>query len=107
MEVKPTKIERAGENALLIGWNDGQDHVYTFRQLRDACPCATCREERQQAKDTPADPLAVISAAEAQPLKILEMKPVGNYAYTINFSDGHNTGIYTFAFLRELGSQPQ
>lgn len=107
MELKPTKIERSGENALMIEWNDGQNHVYTFRQLRDVCPCATCREERQQAKDTPADPLAVISSAEAQPLKILEMKPVGNYAYTINFSDGHNTGIYTFAFLRELGSQPQ
>jgi DUF971 family protein len=33
------------------------------------------------------------------------MKPVGNYAYSIDFSDGHNTGLYTLEFLRELGSE--
>jgi DUF971 family protein len=31
------------------------------------------------------------------------MKPVGNYAYTIAFSDGHDTGIYSFDRLLELG----
>jgi DUF971 family protein len=31
------------------------------------------------------------------------MRPVGNYAYCIAFSDGHDTGIYTLAALRELG----
>ena len=39
------------------------------------------------------------------PLKLLDMSPVGNYAYTIKFSDGHDTGIYTFALLRELGRE--
>ncbi len=33
------------------------------------------------------------------------MKPVGNYAYSIEFSDGHDTGIYTFEYLRELGRE--
>jgi len=33
------------------------------------------------------------------------MKPVGNYAYTISFSDGHDTGIFTFELLRELGTE--
>jgi DUF971 family protein len=33
------------------------------------------------------------------------MKPVGNYAYAISFSDGHDTGIYTIEYLRELGDQ--
>ena len=33
------------------------------------------------------------------------MKPVGNYAYAIAFSDGHDTGIFTFALLLELGQQ--
>ena len=107
MDPKPTKIEFSGDNAIQMEWSDDQTQVYTFRQLRDACPCATCREERQQQQDEKPDPLAVITQAEAQPLKILEMKPVGNYAYTIRFSDGHDTGIYTFKMLRELGSQPQ
>jgi DUF971 family protein len=33
------------------------------------------------------------------------MKPIGNYAYGIEFSDGHDTGIYTFEYLRELGEE--
>lgn len=38
-----------------------------------------------------------------EPLRIAAMKPVGNYAYSIDFSDGHDTGIYTLETLRELG----
>jgi DUF971 family protein len=48
--------------------------------------------------------LPVLSAAEARPLKVEGMRPVGNYAYAIAFSDGHDTGIYTLEFLRELGT---
>jgi DUF971 family protein len=47
----------------------------------------------------------VLSAAETQPLAIRDMKPVGNYAYAISFSDGHDTGIYTIEYLRELGRE--
>jgi DUF971 family protein len=74
-----------------------------MRELRDGCPCATCREKRSH----PAPPtlLPVLSAAETQPLAIRAMKPVGNYAYAISFSDGHDTGIYTIEYLRELGSE--
>lgn len=90
------------DDKLLIEWSDGQRRQYTFRQLRDACPCATCREKRMQAA-TPAPLLPVLSAAEVRPLQVLDMKPVGNYAYSITFSDGHDTGIYTLEFLRELG----
>jgi DUF971 family protein len=32
------------------------------------------------------------------------MEPVGNYAYSIRFSDGHDTGIYTFELLQALGT---
>ena len=100
----PVKLELAGENRLLIEWSDAQRRSYTFRELRNACPCASCREKRK-AVDAPADPLQlpVLSAAETQPLRINGMKPVGNYAYSIAFSDGHDTGIFTLESLRELG----
>jgi DUF971 family protein len=109
MEAHPTRLALAGDDRLLIEWSDGQKRQYTFKQLRESCPCATCREKRSQPQ-TPAVPaggfvgLPVLSAAEARPLKVLEMQPVGNYAYAIHFSDGHNTGIYTLELLRELGS---
>jgi DUF971 family protein len=49
--------------------------------------------------------LPVLSAQEAQPLRITGMKPVGNYAYNIEFNDGHNSGIYTFELLLTLGQE--
>ncbi len=100
---RPTRLELAGEDRVLIEWSDGQKREYTIRQLRDRCPCATCREKRN-APPQPVNPLQVLSPAEARPLRIAGMKPVGNYAYAIDFSDGHDTGIYTLEFLRKLGS---
>jgi DUF971 family protein len=101
MNARPTKLQLVEDSQLLIEWSDGQKRRYRFRELRDRCPCATCREKRNQPK--PASLLPILSDAEAQPLRILGMKPVGNYAYSIEFSDGHDTGIYSLDLLRELG----
>lgn len=100
--VYPTALSRSADQSLLITWSDGQRRVYRPRELREACPCATCREKRSQ----PVDPLAlpVLSAVNTQPLTISAMEPVGNYAYAIRFSDGHDTGIFSFHLLRELGA---
>ena len=101
MNTYPTKLERVSEDRLRIDWSDGRATEYTVRQLRDACPCATCREKRTQ--PPPATLLPVLKPGEAAPLRITGMTPVGNYAYAIAFSDGHDTGIYSFERLRELG----
>src|SRR5262245_22875021 len=101
MSVQPTKLELAPSARLRITWSDGQVREYLFRELRDQCPCATCRDKR--ANDLSAPLLPILSAAEARPLAILGMRPVGSYAYAIDFSDGHNTGIYTIESLREMG----
>jgi DUF971 family protein len=101
MSIQPTKLEIVGGDSLRITWSDNQVRDYAIRQLREACPCATCREKR---KAPPAPTLfPIVTEAETRPLRITGMKPVGNYAYSIEFSDGHNTGIYTLESLRELG----
>jgi len=102
MSVYPTKLAKRGDGRLLIEWSDGEQRSYSFSELRDNCPCASCREKRSQ-PPAATTLLPVLSAAEARPLEVQGMKPVGNYAYSIEFSDGHDTGIYTFEFLRELG----
>ena len=101
MDSYPTALKLTDDRCLLIDWSDGQRRRYRFKVLRDACPCATCREKRT----APTDPLALptLDAGQLAPVQITGMKPVGNYAYTIAFSDGHDTGIYTFELLRELG----
>ncbi|HEV2972778.1 MAG TPA: DUF971 domain-containing protein [Pirellulales bacterium] len=103
MNLCPTKLAIAGEGRLAIEWSDGQRREYAFAELRDRCPCATCREKRSA--PAPATLLPVLKPQEARPLKVLGMKPVGHYAYSIEFSDGHDTGIYTFELLRELGNE--
>ncbi|MFM9059820.1 MAG: gamma-butyrobetaine hydroxylase-like domain-containing protein [Planctomycetaceae bacterium] len=100
----PTSIARvadpAAAGAVEIGWSDGRRAVFSPRLLRDACPCATCREARA----APPKPhlLPVLAPTEMRPLAITAMTPVGQYAYSIEFSDGHSSGIYTLEYLREL-----
>ena len=108
LPVVPEKIERSVDNDLIIVWSDGSRRRYAAVQLRDGCPCATCREKlraKQQAADTERGrmSLPVLTAAELEPLRILRMVPLGNYAYNIAFSDGHDSGIFTFELLRQLG----
>jgi len=107
-DIPPPRSIKADPQALYIEWQDGITHRLTWRLLRDRCPCATCREKRNNppAPTTePASPLQVISPEEARPLTVRSMTPVGNYAYGIDFTDGHTTGIYQLTYLRELGEE--
>lgn len=98
---QPASIRRLPDGSVEIGWSDGVRSAYSPRLLRDACPCATCREERAAPK--PKGLLTVLSPQELAPLSIAGMQPVGQYAYSVEFSDGHSSGIYTLDYLRELG----
>lgn len=100
-EIRPKNMEFCGEDEILIEWTDGLARRYSVKELRDGCPCATCKEKN--ANPPVAEILTVLSPEEAKPLRISSMSPVGNYAYNIEFSDGHDSGIFTFEHLRELG----
>lgn len=97
----PESISRLDQGSIEITWSDGRKASYTPRLLRDACPCATCREQRVQ--PAAASLLTVLKPEDLAPLAIAGMKPVGQYAYSIEFTDGHSSGIYTLEYLRELG----
>ena len=102
MNVHPTDLKLTSADQLTIQWSDGRSVTYPVRLLRDHCPCATCRERRRADSETP-NLLPVLAIEETQPLRIVHMRPVGNYAYCIGFSDGHDTEIYTLELLRHLG----
>jgi DUF971 family protein len=102
MSVVPTALNLVAPDLLEIHWSDRQVRRYKVRTLRDACPCATCREKRTESQAS-AGVLPILRPEELQPLRITRMDPVGSYAYSIHFSDGHNTGIYTLDYLKELG----
>jgi DUF971 family protein len=98
----PVALTRDGPDQLVIEWTDGCRGVLTWKELRNNCPCASCREER----DKPADPFRILKPAELQPLSPISMPRVGRYAYKIVWSDGHDTGIYTLELLHELCKCP-
>ena len=91
---------------LEIDWSDGHKSVWTFAWLREACPCATCNDEREKkeafAGSTPA-PSAVLPMFKPKP-RAQSATQVGNYAIQINFNDGHSTGIFSWEYFFELGS---
>jgi DUF971 family protein len=97
--VFPVALSKDGQGRLVIQWNDGQQMVYSWEQLRASCPCASCREERTR----PPDPFRILKTNELVPLAPVSMSSVGRYAYKIVWSDGHDTGIYTLELLRSLG----
>src|SRR5262245_15554972 len=96
--LRPVSLAKEGDDALVISWSDGLRTSYTWQHLRASCPCATCREEHQK----PPDPFRILKPSELVPLKPLQIEPIGYYAYKITWSDGHDTGIYSLEYLREI-----
>jgi DUF971 family protein len=88
----PIKIERVGDK-LRFSWNDGHEDIFSLSFLRRVCPCATCSAERESGRD---------AELPASAYDIKEVNLVGNYAIQITWGDGHNTGIYSFDYLRLL-----
>ena len=80
---------------LTIEWRDGVVAHYPFFHLRDVCPCASCVDEITGKKTL--DPKQI-----APDIHIRKADYVGNYALRIVWSDGHDTGIYAFRYLRDM-----
>ena len=87
-----------GPRELAIDWADGAQSVFDVRALRLACACARCVDEWSGAATL--DPSTV--PADVHPLQI---RNVGRYAIQIDWSDGHDSGIYPFRRLRELSGR--
>ncbi|NLF71364.1 MAG: DUF971 domain-containing protein [Candidatus Anammoximicrobium sp.] len=100
MEIYPVKLQLVEPASLLIEWSDGRKQQFSHAELRSHCPCATCRE-----KHAPGSPEPAAAPPPDQAVRVVSMKPAGNYAYCIALSDGHDSGIYTFEQLRGLGHE--
>jgi DUF971 family protein len=102
---KSVKVNLTTGTGMDIEWKDGHRSNYDFVYLRDACPCALCDEERSKAGRKPGEPpklapgaLPMFKAA-AKPTAV---EPVGKYAIKFKWNDGHELGIYSFQFLRDV-----
>lgn len=82
-----------------IVWTDNRRSTYSFDLLRDQCPCAVCDEERKKAAE---EPLFIRPHVSGDLLPDRPAELVGQYAIQFFWQDGHNSGIYSFDYLREL-----
>jgi DUF971 family protein len=90
---------------LEIDWADGHRSAWGFAWLREACPCATCVDERAQEGRKAGQPKpkpAALLPMYAPPPKPASVHPVGRYAIQFNWADGHSGGIYSWDYLRRV-----
>src|SRR5437764_419880 len=92
----PQLIERVpAVSALRLAWRDGLSQEVAYLKLRAVCMCARCVDEITGER--------ILDVEGIDPgIAIDEMQLVGNYALKIRWSDGHDTGLYTWGHLRKL-----
>ena len=83
------------QKALTVRWHDDHVSVYPFRWLRERCECAACKEEWTGKR-------LIEPGSIAEDITIQHAELVGNYALRIRWSDGHDTGLYTWEHLLSL-----
>lgn len=87
---------------LTISWEDGSSSFYPITYLRKYSPSADARELRTQMARNPLTVLPASSSATGEPLAATDAQMVGNYAIRIVFNDGHDTGIYSWDYLKRI-----
>lgn len=99
--IEPSEMTWTPAGEARIAWSDGHQSLYPREILRKICPCAECKGTHT------GQPKAfnILNAAQVQgaPRQIVVegVAPVGNYAIAFTWGDGHDTGIYSFAYLRD------
>ena len=93
--IEPSEISQESNSLLRITWADGRVCDYQAANLRRACPCAQCVNEWTGQRTL--QPESISDEVEIKDLSI-----VGRYALNFRWSDNHETGIYSFQYLRDL-----
>jgi DUF971 family protein len=93
--IEPLQIIEESDSEFTIKWSDDSETRYAAPRLRRACPCATCINEWTGEKILKDENIS-------EDISFTHVSIVGRYALNFHFSDGHNTGIFSFKYLRDL-----
>src|SRR5262249_41668480 len=98
---RPLHLDLKKDRGLTVQWADGSTSYFSIPYLRKMSPSAEARHLREELAK---NPLTVLpsSAQHSGPLTATNAEFVGNYAIRITFSDGHNTGLDSWKYLREI-----
>jgi DUF971 family protein len=96
---RPTEIKLHQKSRLLeIAFDDGKRYSLPCEYLRVFSPSAEVRGH---------GPGQEVLQVGKRDVEIKEIEPVGNYAVKLAFSDGHDTGLYSWEYLHELGEKQE
>ena len=103
MTLRPNAIRLDKKRRVLeIPWNNGKTSEYGWDGLRAACPCASCRGGHENMGAAPDASVFSLTPVQSSTLESVEI--AGNYALKLHWSDGHNSGIYSWEYLLVLQS---
>jgi DUF971 family protein len=93
----PTELRVSKDRQrLAVAFNDGERYDLSAEMLRVLSPSAEVQGH---------GPGQRVTVPGKRNVAIISMTPTGNYAVRIGFDDFHDTGIFTWAYLRELGEK--
>jgi DUF971 family protein len=95
----PTEL-RLGKDrrTLVVAFDDGAQFELTAEMLRVMSPSAEVQGHSESERKT---------VGGKRNVSIIKVDSVGNYAVRIGFDDMHDSGIYSWAFLREMGENAE
>jgi DUF971 family protein len=91
----PVKIEPGSPQHLRVQWNTLEEFEIPYFELRFECPCAGCVDEHTGQRTLRREQLP-------KDVRPVEVRPIGRYAISVRWSDGHQTGMYGFDRLYDL-----
>ena len=94
----PKHLDLDRTKGLTVQWRDGTESFYPVDHLRRYSPSAEARELREELER---NPLAVLYTFIGRATEAVDAELVGSYV-RIRFSDGHDTGLYTWNYLRSI-----
>ncbi len=97
--MNPVKIKIENKKDLYIKWDDDSESRINLKYLRDECPCANCKGETVLLKTYKP---AKLTVERPGMYEIKNIEQVGGYAIQVTWKDGHNTGFYTYEYLKQL-----
>jgi DUF971 family protein len=83
---------------LAVSFADGEELYLSLPLLRRACPCASCQGE----PDALGRVVRPVVELGPRAFELAGITPIGGYALQLAWADGHATGLYSFAYLRQL-----
>jgi DUF971 family protein len=94
-DVWPTELRLDKDKRVLsVTFDDGRSFALPAELLRVLSPSAEVQGHSPEQR---------VTVGGKKNVSIVRLEPVGNYAVRIVFDDGHDTGLFVWAYLRELG----